>query len=218
MDSVPLVKICGITRVQDAELATELGAWAIGLIFHGPSPRSVSPADAEAVAAAVRKRALVTGVFVNHTLDDIARLHARIGFDVLQLHGDEGPAFAAEAHRRTGALVMKAVQAADRGDVQALDRFRDVAFHLVDARVPGLRGGTGQTVDHELLRGRRAPVPLVLSGGLTPDNVAAAIEAVQPYAVDTASGTEAEPGVKDPERLRAFFEAVESVRTASVPE
>ena len=201
----PRVKICGLTRTEDAELAIELGAWALGLIFAPGSPRRVRPADAERIAALARRRAEVAGVFVNASLDDVARLHTRIGFTLLQLHGDEGPAYAAEAHRRTGARVIKAHAVRDRGDVQALDAFRDVDFHMIDAP-KGVR--PAEPVDLELVRARRSDVPLILAGGLTPENVAEAAAAVRPYAVDTASGTEAEPGVKDPDKLRGFFAAI----------
>ena len=205
----PRVKICGLTRLEDAELAIELGAWALGLIFAPGSPRRVRPADAERIAAAARRRAEVAGVFVNAPLHEVTRLHERIGFTVLQLHGDEGPSYAGEVHRRTGARVIKAHAIRDRGDIQALDAFRDVAFHLVDAP----KTGRSEPIDLELLRARRSDVPLILAGGLTPENVAEAAAAVEPYAVDTASGTEAEPGVKDPEKLRAFFAALETVPT-----
>jgi phosphoribosylanthranilate isomerase len=207
---VPRVKICGITRLEDAELAVELGAWAVGLIFASASPRRVRAAEAERIAAALRRRAEVVGVFVNAHLDEIARLHERMGFTLLQLHGDEGPAFAAEAHRRTGARVIKARALRTRGDVQALDAFRDVDFHMVDAP----KDASGETVDLDLIAGRRSEVPLILAGGLTPENVAAAATAARPFAVDTASGTEARPGVKDPERLRAFFDALQAVPSA----
>ncbi len=200
--TVPEVKTCGVTNVEDADLAVELGAWAIGLIFHRPSPRRCAPGEAARVATAVRRRTLVTGVFLNHPLDAVVRLHERVGFDVLQLHGDEGPAFCAEAARRTGAKVTKAARAHDAGDVRALDAFRGVDFHLVDTASPG------QPVDPALLRGRRSAVPLILAGGLTAGNVADAIAAADPFAVDVAGATEAAPGRKDPARLEAFFAAV----------
>src|SRR4051794_24760868 len=206
MPAAPRGQVCGLTRLEDAELAVELGAWALGLIFAPGSPRRCRPADAERIAAAMRRRAEVAGVFVNATLDEVARLHDRVGFTLVQLHGDEGPAYCAEAHRRTGARVIKARAIRDRGDVQALDAFRDVDYHMVD----GPKGGASQTVDAELVRARLSHAPLILAGGLTPENVAGAAAAVQPFAVDTASGTEAEPGVKDPERLRAFFDAIRS--------
>ena len=201
-------KICGVTSVEDAELAVEAGAWAVGLIFHRPSPRACAVPEAERIAAAIRRRALVAGVFLNHPLDRIVRLNERIGFDVVQLHGDEGAAFATEVGRRTGAKVAKAARLTNAGDVRALDAYRSVDFHLVDGP------GGGETIDPALLRNRRSDIPLILAGGLTPENVAAMIDAVRPFAVDVASGVEAEPGRKDPERVRAFLAAVDG---AAVP-
>ena len=210
--SPPRVKICGLTRTEDAELAIELGAWALGLIFAPGSARRARAADAERIAALARKRAEVAGVFVNAPLDEVARLHDRIGFTLLQLHGDEGPAYCGEAHRRTGARVIKARAVRDRGDVQALDAFRDADYHLIDAP----KGAGAEPVDLDLVRARRSHVPLILAGGLTAETVAGAAAAARPFAVDTATGTEAEPGVKDPEKLRAFFAALEAVGDASV--
>ncbi len=133
---------------------------------------------------------------------------------MLQLHGDEGPSFCAEAARRTGARIIKAAQVSGAGDVRDLERFH-VDFHLLDARSAadsrrGMRGGTGETFDWELVAARRSKVPLILSGGLDAENVAEAIAATRPYAVDSASGTESAPGHKDPRRLRALFDAVRS--------
>src|SRR5213078_422507 len=197
MRDAPAVKICGLTRLEDAQLAVELGAWALGLIFAPGSPRRCRPAEAERIAAALRRRVELAGVFVNAHLDDVARLHTRIGFTLLQLHGDEGPAYANEAHRRLGIPVIKARAVRTRGDLQALEAFREVDFHMVD--VP--KDGDGAALDTELLGARRSSVPLILAGGLTPENVAAAAVAAQPFAVDTARGTEAEPGVKDPDKM-----------------
>jgi phosphoribosylanthranilate isomerase len=138
---------------------------------------------------------------------------------MLQLHGDEGPSFCAEATRRNGARVIKAAQVSGPGDVRALERFH-VDFHLLDARPRAserrdLRGGTGETFDWTLLRARVSKVPLILSGGLNAGNVAEAIAVARPYAVDTASGTEAAPGRKDPGELRAFFGAVAGITAGS---
>jgi len=127
----------------------------------------------------------------------------------VQLHGDEGPAFCAEVARRTGAKIMKAARVRTAADVRALEAFH-TDFHLLDAHLPGMRGGTGETFDWELVRTRRSKVPLVLSGGLTPENVAEAIAVTAPFAVDTASGTESSPGIKDPAKVAAFVEAVQS--------
>jgi phosphoribosylanthranilate isomerase len=213
------VKVCGITRLQDAELAAELGAWAVGMVFHEASPRSCSQLEALRIASALRRRVELCGVFVNATLEQVVARSEELSLTLLQLHGDEGPAFCAEAGHRTGARVIKAVQVATEGEVRDVERFH-VDFHLLDARASeparqGLRGGTGESFDWTLLAGRRSQVPLILSGGLRPENVLEAVETATrigpratPFAVDTASGTEAAPGLKDPGRLRGFFAAL----------
>lgn len=203
------VKICGLTSIDDARHAVEAGAWALGLVFVPDSPRACDPAVAEEIGAELRRRALVTGVFVNATLDEVELLADRCSLGMLQLHGDEGPAYCREAARRTGCKVMKAARVRDAASVRGLEPFR-VDYHLLDAHRPERRGGTGETFDWELAGAHHLSVPLVLSGGLTPDNVAAAIGAVRPFAVDTASGTEAAPGRKDPRRVTAFFRGVEA--------
>ena len=208
------VKTCGITRPGDAELCAELGAWALGLIFVEASPRACAPDVAEEIGAALKRRVELAGVFVNATLDEVAETAERAGLTVLQLHGDEGPAYCAEAARRTGCKMMKAVRVKDAAQIRALKAFH-TDFHLLDAYVPGTRGGTGEGFNWELARLHRQPAKLVLSGGLTPDNVGQAISTAGPWAVDTASGTEAEPGVKDPAKLTAFFRAVEAAGAAA---
>jgi len=207
------VKVCGITNLKDAELAVELGAWAVGLIFFEGSPRRCSVEAAQRITAALRRKVEVCGVFVNAPLEEVVETSEELGLSMLQFHGDEGPSFCAEAARRNGARVIKAAQVSGPGDVRSLERFH-VDFHLLDARarntqeLMGLRGGTGETFDWKLLAERSSKVPLILSGGLNAENVAEAIAVARPYAVDTASGTELAPGHKDPEKLRAFFEAV----------
>jgi phosphoribosylanthranilate isomerase len=209
----PRVKICGITNLCDAELAAELGAWALGMIFFEGSPRRCSVSEAQRIAARLRRRVELCGVFVNAPLEEVVETSEDLGLSMLQLHGDEGPSFCAEATRRNGTRVIKAAQVSGPGDIRDLERFH-VDFHLLDARASlperrGLRGGTGEIFDWGLLRARRSKVPLILSGGLSPDNVAEAIALARPFAVDTASGTEMAPGHKDPQKLRAFFGAVE---------
>ena len=208
------VKVCGITRHEDAELAVELGAWALGFILWAPSRRAADPAVAAGIAAALRRRVELVGVFVNPALDDVARAAETLHLSHVQLHGDEGPAFCAEVARRTGAKVIKAVRVEARADLQDLERFRTADFHLLDTAVRGLRGGTGETWDWSMAAGRRSAVPVILSGGLTAENVAAGIDAVRPYAVDVSSGVERAPGVKDPDRLRAFMAAATRVEVA----
>jgi phosphoribosylanthranilate isomerase len=204
---VTRVKVCGITNIDDAQRAVDLGAWAIGLIFHEPSPRSCALPDAEEIGRRLKRAGPdVTGVFVNRPLDEVAAIAEACELAMLQLHGDEGPAYCDEAARRTGCRVMKAAQVHDRSSATALRAYH-VDYHLLDAHHPELRGGTGETFDWGLIP-KRHPVPVVLSGGLTPDNVGEAIAATRPFAVDSASGTEARPGVKDPAKLEGFFGAV----------
>ena len=200
------VKVCGITRPQDAELAVELGAWALGFILWPGSKRAADPAVAAGIAAAMRRRVLLVGVFVNATLEEVAGHAEALQLSHVQLHGDEGPSYCAEVGRRTGCKVIKAVRITDASSFQDLERFH-TDLHLLDTAARGLRGGTGETWDWGLARRRPRKVPAILSGGLTPENVAEGIAALDPYAVDVASGVEAAPGVKDPARLAAFLSA-----------
>jgi phosphoribosylanthranilate isomerase len=221
MPEPPRVKICGITNIADAELAVGLGAWALGMIFYEGSPRRCSPAEAQLIAASLRRRVELCGVFVNAPLQEIVRQSEQLDLSLIQLHGDEGPSFCAEVARRTGARVIKAAQVSGPADVQDLERFH-VDFHLLDARSRrterrGMRGGTGETFDWALVSARRSHVPLILSGGLSAENVADAIAVVRPYAVDTASGTESAPGHKDAAKLHAFFQAVARMSAVQTP-
>ena len=200
------VKICGITNLADAEEAVRLGAWAIGLNHHPDSSRFCAPDVAAQIGAALKRRCEVVGVFVNSTLDEVARAAAEEQLTMLQLHGDEGPAFCAEAARRTGCKVIKAVRVRSGADIQAAEAFH-TDFHMLDTHRSGTPGGTGESFDWELAAARRSEVPAILAGGLTPDNVADGIGIVEPFAVDVASGVEASPGRKDPGLMARFFEA-----------
>jgi phosphoribosylanthranilate isomerase len=201
------IKHCGITSLEDAHLAAEAGAWALGMIFWEGSPRRCDPAEAQLIGAALRRTLHTVGVFVNATLEEVEEMTQLAGLSHVQLHGDEGPSFCTEVARRTGAKVIKATRVRSRAELQAAAAFH-TDFHLLDAHVEGVPGGTGATIDWELVRKHRFAAPLILSGGLTADNVAAAIAVTEPYAVDVASGTESSPGVKDPAKLAAFAEAV----------
>ena len=209
------VKICGTTNLDDGQRAADLGAWAVGLVFYDRSRRRCRVEDAEVICAALRRRVELCGVFVNSTLDRVDQLADRLGLTLLQLHGDEGPAFCAEAARRTGCRVMKAKAVRTRADLQALDSFH-TDFHLLDSRVAGARGTPGEPFDWSLARAHRGDVPLIVSGGLTAENVGDAIAATHPFGVDVASGVEAEPGRKDPARLADFFAAVRAAVPAPV--
>ncbi|WP_205697779.1 phosphoribosylanthranilate isomerase [Conexibacter sp. SYSU D00693] len=212
-DDAPRIKFCGLTRLDDAQHAVDAGAWAIGLIFWPASKRAVALDEAERIGRALRRKVELVGVFVDQPLDEVVAIAEAVGLTMVQLHGDEGPRYADEVARRTGTKVLKAARVQTRGDVDRLAAF-SVAYHLVDAHDPALPGGTGHTFDWSVLRGRRSDVPLVLSGGLTPENVAEAIRAVKPFAVDVASGVESAPGVKDHAKLDAFAAAVRSTAPA----
>lgn len=211
----PKIKFCGLTSLADAERAVAAGAWAIGLIFWPHSVRACRLEAAVEIAAALRRRVEVVGVFVNATLEHVVSIADEVGPSTLQLHGDEGPAFCGELARRTGCKVIKAVRVHSGADIQAVSQFH-TDFHLLDSYSPGLRGGTGETFAWELARGHAGKVPLILSGGLSPENVAAAITAVRPYAVDVASGVELSPGRKDPQKLEAFADAVRSTAADAI--
>lgn len=206
------MKICGITNLDDAAEAVRLGAWAIGLIHYEQSPRRCEADEATAIGAAFRRKCEVVGVFVNPELDEVARAVENAGLTMVQLNGEEGPSFCGEVARRSGVKVVKAIHVVSAADVHAAEAYR-TDYHLFDRGGDGLWGGTGESFDWSLLRERRSNVPAILAGGLRPGNVAEAIAVTHPFAVDVASGVEAEPGRKDHAAMTAFFDAA---RAASV--
>jgi phosphoribosylanthranilate isomerase len=209
---VARVKICGLTNLDDAQRAVELGAWALGMVFWPGSPRRCPRDEAARITATLRRQAELTGVFVDASLDTVTRVADELSLTMVQLHGAEGPSYAAEVARRTGCKVIKAAKVRTQADLRALQPFH-TDFHLLDSGSELLPGGTGTTWDWSLARELTGGVPVIASGGLNPDNVADAIAALHPYAVDSASGTESAPGIKDPAKLEAFF-----VAAAGVPE
>ena len=195
------VKLCGVTSLEDARLCVEHGAWAIGLIFVPRSPRRIRVTDAAPIASSLRRQVEIAGVFENAPLDHVAGVTSELGLSIVQLHGDEGPSFCGEVGRRTGAKVMKAVRVRTKEEVLALRTFH-TDLHMLD-------GGAGEPFDWSLAKERRSDIPLVVAGGLTPENVSDAIEATRPFAVDVARGVEASPGVKDPAKVEEFVRAAE---------
>jgi len=207
------VKICGVTNLEDAREAVRLGAWAIGLIHHDESPRRCDPEAAAEIGSELRRRCEIVGVFVNPKLEQVQRAVTDEGLTMVQLSGDEGPALCTEVARRTGSKLIKAIHVSSAAEIHAAEAYR-TDFHIFDAQRRGLYGGTGETFDWELLAGRRSEIPAIVAGGLRPDNVAAAVQRARPFAVDVASGVEAEPGRKDHKLLGAFFDAVEGAAAA----
>jgi phosphoribosylanthranilate isomerase len=199
------VKICGITNLEDALLAAALGADALGFIFYPKSPRVVAPETARAIIKQLPPFVTTVGVFVDEEAAKVRDLAAQVGLDWLQLHGKESPDYC----RSLGRRIIKGFRIKDQSSLADLAAYRDAAQALLlDTYKKGLPGGTGESFDWQLAREARPFGPIILSGGLTPGNVAQAIAIVQPQAVDVASGVEAAPGQKDPAKLRAFFEAV----------
>ena len=204
------VKICGITTWDDARLSVDLGASALGFNFYPPSPRSISPAEAWSIIRRLPPFVEAVGVFVNWpplVVDAMARA-VRLG--AVQLHGAESPREVAELARKR--RVIKAVTVKRGFRPASLQKYRAADAILLDGFARGLHGGTGRTLDWSLARAAGRHARIILAGGLTPENVAEAIRAAEPYAVDLASGVEARPGRKDHAKLRALFAAVESAR------
>ena len=193
------IKICGITRLTDALHAARHGATAVGFVFWPRSPRFVEPDRAAAIVAELPSSVTPVGVFVNDSPDAIRSVAARTGITVVQLHGDEPPAYA----QAIAWPVMRSITLEDAVDVAAA--WPEGTTFLLDATDPSTRGGTGRTVDWSRAAGIAAIRRLVLAGGLTPSNVAKAIGVVRPYGVDVSSGVEASPGVKDFDKVARFL-------------
>ena len=200
------VKICGITSVEDALLACELGADAIGLNFYSKSPRCISPYTASKIIRKLPPFVATVGVFVNWQAAPITALAKALGLAAAQLHGDERPQLTAEIAKKVS--VIKALHVGEGSALPAFAKYRGAAAFLLDAPHSGQYGGTGHTTDWSLAHTAAESHRILLAGGLTPENVAEAIRAVRPYAVDVTSGVESKPGRKDPAKLSAFFEAV----------
>lgn len=195
------VKICGITNVRDARLAARMGADALGFNFYKESPRYVKPARAKAIIAALPPFVTTVGVFVNQFPEQVMEICRTCNLDAAQLHGDESPARVACVR---GVKRIKGIRVRSEREVTLCGRYQVEAF-LLDAYVPGKPGGTGQTFKWELAREARKFGPVILAGGLTPDNVEEAIQTAVPYAVDVASGIESSPGRKDKDLMMEFI-------------
>lgn len=204
------VKVCGITRPQDAELASSLGARALGFVFWPQSPRYIAPDDAVAILRMVPPEVMRVGVFVDEAVERVAHMKAQLNLDAVQLHGHEDREYC----RKLTALsngesptIIKAVGMKEDGSVDVAD-VDPAAVVLIDAHDPQRRGGTGRTVDWHSAREIAGTRRTILAGGLNASNVRLALSSVRPYGVDVSSGVESAPGLKDPARLRKFFEAL----------
>ncbi|MBF0135378.1 MAG: phosphoribosylanthranilate isomerase [Magnetococcus sp. DMHC-1] len=197
------IKICGMTRVADALAAVRCGADAIGLVFYPKSPRYIDPDQAARLVAALPPFVAVAGLFVNQPPEWIHEITRQCRLTDIQLHGDEPPA----ACLGLPARVIKAIRVATPADLQNIDQY-PVAGILLDAKVSHAYGGTGQAFDWTMLDGFQCRTPLILAGGLNPDNVQQAIRMVKPYGVDLSSGVEVAPGIKDHDKMCRFMDRV----------
>lgn len=202
------IKLCGLTRLEDARLATDLGASALGFNFYPPSPRYVLPEAARAIIRGLPPFVMTVGVFADETdCEHVARVAKEAGVGVIQLHGPRYPTVGGALE---GYPLIRAVAVGKDFRPEDLGTLRAKAF-LLDGFDPRLRGGTGKVFNWTVAREAKRYGPIILAGGLTPQNVGQAIREVRPFAVDVASGVEASPGKKDPAKLRAFFAAVSEV-------
>ncbi|MBF0379560.1 MAG: phosphoribosylanthranilate isomerase [Magnetococcales bacterium] len=197
------IKICGFTHKDDLKIAIQAGVDAIGLVFYPPSPRSVTIEQGAQLVADLPPFVTITGLFVNASPGTISQACEQCKLDIIQLHGDESPDDCLNLPRR----VIKAHRIETNEDFIGLDKYR-VSGLLLDAKVKGLYGGSGESFDWSLLSSYHAPAPLILAGGLNPDNVAEAIEQVNPYGVDVSSGVESTPGRKDASKIIRFIQEV----------
>src|SRR5215204_6228662 len=197
------VKICGITNLEDGQIAIEAGADALGFVFCDASPRHVSIEDASAITRALPPAVVKVGVFVDAPEELVRRAIQQCGLNLLQFHGDESPDYCLQF----GLMSMKAFRIRDQQSLLALKHYATHAW-LLDAYAPDRLGGTGQTFNWEFAsQAREYGRPIFLAGGLTAENVGDAVRQVQPYGVDVSSGVEAAPGRKDPHKVRAFIKA-----------
>jgi phosphoribosylanthranilate isomerase len=204
---VTRVKICGITRIEDAEAAVSLGADAIGFVFWRQSPRAVGVERAAAITRALPPLVTVVGVFVNQSPDEVGRVTLGVGLDAVQLHGQER----AEDYVGRARRIIKAVPVGSKRPPDLALGLPPEVTILLDAHDPVRLGGTGTTIDWSVAARMARARRVILSGGLHPNNVRDAILAVRPYAVDVSSGVEVEPGRKDAEKMRALIDAVRQV-------
>lgn len=205
------VKICGITRVEDAQAAIDAGADALGFVFYPPSPRYVTPKQAEQIIRDLPPFVTTVGLFVDVPLESVNAIAARCRLDRIQLQGREPPEFCGQVKQP----VIKAFRIKNAESLASLPDYR-VAAYLLDADVEGaLPGGTGASFAWELALQAKPYGPVILAGGLTPENVEAAIMQIRPYGVDVSSGVERAPGVKDHQKIRAFIARAKTAALAN---
>ena len=196
------IKICGITNIEDALFSVDLGTNALGFVFYKGSKRYIEPDNARSIISKLPPFVTTVGVFANQELEEIKKIKGKAGFDAFQLHGDESPDFCMKLEGK----IIKAIRVKDVINPEEIESYPAQAI-LFDNYSTEAYGGTGETFGWEILKGFDTSKKIILSGGLTPENVARAIRIVNPYAVDVSTGVEASPGKKNPDKLKRFIEA-----------
>ncbi|MBT3924211.1 MAG: phosphoribosylanthranilate isomerase [Nitrospina sp.] len=205
LNSPVKVKVCGMTQLKDALLAVEHGADAVGFIFYKKSPRSVNMKEVREIISKLPPFVDTVGVFVDENVDRVNKVAEYCGLDLVQLHGEESPSYCRKIKRR----VIKAFRVKDIQSIQQLEKY-SVSGFLLDTYTENLHGGTGKVFDWNLAHPAKKMGPVILAGGLTPRNIRQAISQARPYGVDVCSGVEKSPGIKDPEKVRAFLNNIKS--------
>lgn len=204
------IKICGINIKEDALLAEKLGAWAVGFIFVENTPRYITPKNAAEIINSLDENFVKIGVFANISIEKIQEISEQTGLTKIQLHGDESPDFCKKLADLTGKEIIKALRIRNEEDLQIIDSYRQsVSYILLDSFSEKHLGGTGKIFDWKIAqKAKEKDIPIILAGGLSPDNARQAYETVQPYALDISSGVEADKGIKDHKKLEKLFSTV----------
>lgn len=201
------IKVCGITKTEDAVLCSRLGAWAVGFIFVKESPRYISTEKASEITAELLETIEKIGVFVNSTIDEIQATIQTSKITRIQLHGDETPDFCTELKKKTSLPIIKAFRVNSIEDIDTIKLYKNIiSAVLLDTFDKNQHGGTGKTFNWEIAKkAKEYEIPLILAGGINPDNILNAYAEVKPFAIDVSSGVEISPGIKDHEKLKNLF-------------
>lgn len=201
------VKICGITRIEDALCAVESGAWAIGFIFYKKSPRYIEPLKVKEINNLIPEYIRKIGVFVNSSLEEMLKVAEISGINTFQLHGEESPEICLNLPKE----VIKAFRPENESDLQQIEKYKTNTF-LIDAKVSGAYGGTGKTSDWKLAKQAKEYGNIILAGGINSENIIRAIKEVQPFAIDLSSSVEISPGIKDHSKIKEIFNLIKEIK------
>lgn len=212
------VKICGITRKEDALLAENAEVWAIGFIFVPATPRYITPENAGEITKSLSGKIEKVGVFVNFSCEEIVRISEVAGITKIQLHGEETPEFCAKINKLTGKEVIKAIRIKDEGALKAINSYKgSVSYILLDTYSEKFQGGTGETFNWEIAqKAQNYDLPIILAGGLNPYNLITAYEKVKPFALDLSSGVEKTKGIKDLNKIKQLKEIIKQRREGNI--